>query len=202
MYTLQRKADLKDNQTKQLSLLSAANVPVTKLFIFDPALDYGWHFYREGQSTKEQKVKVKLEFANSQKNNLGMPLPKGSIKVYKHDSDGKLEFIGEDSIDHTPKDETLRLYLGDAFDVVGERKRMNYRQGDRWSEESIEISLRNHKDNSIKVNVLEHLWRYANWKILDKSHDFKKKDSQTIEFEVPVEKNSETKITYTVRYWW
>jgi hypothetical protein len=131
-----------------------------------------------------------------------MPLPNGKVKVYKQDTDGSLQFIGEDSIDHTPKDEIIRLYLGDAFDVVGERKKTNYRTGDDWAEESFEISLRNHKDSDIEVNVVEHLWRYSNWKILDKSQEFTKKDTQTIEFRVPVPKDGETKVNYTVRYWW
>jgi len=202
MYTLQRRTTVKDNQTKQIALLAAADIPVTKLFVYDPAVDYGWRYYREAQTAKEQKVKVKVEIINSKKNNLGMPLPKGKIKVYKKDSDGSLQFIGEDRIDHTPKDEKIRLYLGDAFDVVGERKSTNYRAGNDWAEESFEISLRNHKESDIEVNVLEHLWRYANWKIIEKSQEFTKKDAQTIEFRVSVPKNDETKITYTVRYWW
>ena len=203
MYTLQRKTTVKDNQTKQISLLSASNVPVKKLFIYDPVDYFGWYWYHyEDRTTKEQKIKVKIELNNSKQNNLGMPLPKGKIKVYKKDTDGSLQFIGEDKIDHTPKDEIIRLYLGDAFDVVGERKKTNYRQGNDWAEESFEISLRNHKDSDIEVNVLEHLWRYSNWKIIEKSMEFNKKDAQTIEFKVPVAKDSETKVTYTVRYWW
>lgn len=204
MYTLQRKATIKDNQIKQLSLLSASNVPVKKLFIFD-AVDYfgwNWYYYEDQQPSKEQKVRVKLELTNSEKNNLGMPLPKGKVRVYKKDTDGSLQFIGEDRIDHAPKDETIRLYLGDAFDVVGERKKINYRQGEKWAEESFEISLRNHKDSDIEVTVVERLWRYGNWKIIDKSQEFTKKDAQTIEFKVPVATNSESKVTYTVRYWW
>jgi hypothetical protein len=131
-----------------------------------------------------------------------MPLPKGKVKVYKKDTDGTLQFVGEDRIDHTPKDETLRLYLGDAFDVIGERKKINYRQGNDWAEESFEITLRNHKETNIEVNVVEHLWRYANWKIINKSHGFTKKDARTIEFKVPVVKDGETRVNYTVRYWW
>jgi hypothetical protein len=131
-----------------------------------------------------------------------MPLPKGKIKVYKKDDDGSLQFVGEDMIDHTPKDEMVRLYLGDAFDVVGERKRVNYRESDHWAEETFEISLRNHKESDIKVNVIEHMWRHTNWKIITKSHEFTKKDAQTIEFKVPVVKDTETKVAYTVRYWW
>jgi hypothetical protein len=203
MYTLQRNTTVKDNQTKQIALLSANNVPVKKLFIFDPVDYYGWYWYNyEENQPKQQKVKVKIELVNSKQNNLGMPLPKGKIKVYKQDTDASLQFIGEDAIDHTPKDEKIKLYLGDAFDVVAERKKINYRQGERWAEESFEISLRNHKDSPIEVNVVERMWRYANWKITAKSHEFTKKDAQAIEFIVPVAKDAETKVTYTVKYWW
>ncbi len=202
MYTLGRKTTVKNNQTKQISLLNAADIPVQKLFIYDPALDYGWYYYREGKSTKEQKVKVKLEIKNSKENNLGMPFPKGNVKVYKKDTDGALEFIGEDSIDHTPKDEKIRLYLGDAFDVLGERKRMDYREFGKTADETIEISLRNHKEEDIEVLVVEHLWRYTNWEMTQKTHDFTKKDAQTVEFKIPVPKDKEVKLTYTVHYWW
>lgn len=204
MYTLGRKTTVKDNQTKQISLLSASNVPIKKLFIYDPVDYFGfnWYYYEDQQTTKEQKVKVKIEFKNSKDNNLGMPLPKGKIKVYKQDTDASLQFIGEDRIDHTPKDEKIRLEIGDAFDVVGERKRMSHRQGERWVEDSYEISLRNHKDSDIEVNVVEHMWRYANWKITNKSHEFTKKDAQTVEFNIPVAKDGETKLSYIVKYWW
>jgi hypothetical protein len=202
MYTLQRKATLRDNQTKQITLLTAVGVPVNKLFIYDPALDYGWYYNQESQTTNEQKVKVKMELVNSQANNLGMPLPKGKVRVYKKDTDGKLEFIGEDAIDHTPKDEKIRLYLGDAFDVVGERRRIDYKTFGLTADETIEISLRNHKDEDIEIMVVEHLWRYMNWQITSKTHDFTKKDAQTAEFKIPVPKNSESKLRYTVHYWW
>ncbi len=202
MYTLQRRTTVKNNQTKQVSLLNAGGVPVTKLFIFDPAKAYGWYYYQEGQSPREQKVQVKLEVTNSQKNNLGMPLPRGKVKVYKKDSDGKLEFIGEDSIDHTPRDEKIRLFLGDAFDVVGERKRMDFKQYGNTADERIEVSLRNHKDENISVTVVEHLWRYMNWEIKDNNVQFVKKDAQTVEYTVTVPRNGETKISYTAHYWW
>lgn len=201
MYTLQRNTTLKDNQTKQISLLNASNVPVSKLFIYDPALMIGWRYYRDAEITREQKVNVKIEVVNNQKNNLGMPLPKGKVKVYKKDTDGKLEFIGEDLIDHTPKDEKIRLYLGDAFDVVGERKRIDFQQVGNTEEETIEVSLRNHKEEDIEVIVIEHLWRYMNWEVKYKTHDFNKKDAQTIEFKINVPKNQEVKISYTVKYW-
>ncbi|MEK6714854.1 MAG: DUF4139 domain-containing protein [Candidatus Omnitrophota bacterium] len=204
MYSLQRRTTVKDNQTKQISLLSAANVPINKLFIYDPVDYFGWNWYynEDNQTTKEQKVKVKIELKNSKENNLGMPLPKGRIKVYKADTDASLQFIGEDKIDHTPKDEKIRLEIGDAFDVVGERKRTSHRQGERWVEDSYEISLRNHKESDIEVNVVEHMWRYSNWKIIFNSQDYTKKDAQTIEFKALVPKDSETKISYTVKYWW
>jgi hypothetical protein len=203
MYTLQRSTTVRDNQTKQISLLSANNVPAKKLFIFDPVDYFGWYWYRyEDGQPKQQKVKVRIELVNSKQNNLGMPLPKGKIKVYKQDTDGSMQFIGEDRIDHTPKDEKIRLYLGDAFDVVAERKKINYRQGEHWAEETFEISLRNHKESDIEVNVVERMWRYANWKITAKSHEFNKKDAQTVEFNVPVAKDGETKLSYTVKYWW
>jgi len=206
LYTLQRKTTVKDNQTKQISLLSANNVPVEKVFIYDPVDYFGWnwYYYEQRQKSKEQKIKVKLLLTNSKQYNLGMPLPKGKVKVYKKDSDGSLQFIGEDQIDHTPKDEQIKLYLGEAFDVVGERKKIDYREDHlaRWAEESFEVSLRNHKDSNIEVSVVEHLWRYTNWKIVVQSHEFTKKDAQTIEFKVPVAKDGETKVTYTVKYWW
>ncbi|MFH1093988.1 MAG: LSM domain-containing protein [Candidatus Omnitrophota bacterium] len=204
MYTLGRPTTVKNNQTKQISLLNANNVPVKKMFIFDQQDYYGlrWYYYDESNETQQQKIKVKIELTNSKENNLGMPLPKGNIKVYKEDSDGSLQFIGEDSIDHTPKDEKIRLYLGDAFDIVGEHKRTNFKTGDHWAEESFEISLRNHKEENIEVDVVEHMWRYANWKIINNSHKFTKKDAMSIEFKVPVQKDGETKINYTVKYWW
>lgn len=206
MYSLQRRTTVKDNQTKQISLFSASGVPVKKLFIYDPVDYFGrfWYYYDDRNTAKQQKIKVKLELTNSKQNNLGMPLPKGKIKVYKKDTDASLQFIGEDQIDHTPKDETIKLCLGEAFDVVGERKKTNFREDHnaQWAEESFEISLRNHKETDIEVIVVEHLWRYVNWKIINKSHEFTKKDAQTVEFKVPVPKDGETKVNYTVKYWW
>jgi len=202
MYTLQRKTTVKNNQTKQVTLFSASDIPVKKLFLFDPALYGWWIYYNDVDSSKAQKIKVKLEIENIQKNNLGMPLPKGKIKVYKRDTDGSLEFIGEDSIDHTPKDEKFRIYLGDAFDIVGERKKVDFKKYGNSADETVEISLRNHKSEDIEVAVVEHMWRYNNWDITAKTHEYTKKDAGTIEFKVPVPKNGETKINYTVHYSW
>jgi hypothetical protein len=113
-----------------------------------------------------------------------------------------LQFIGEDSIDHTPKDEKIRLYIGDAFDVIGERTRTDYKKEYRTIRETYEISLRNHKEEGVLINVVEKMWRYSNWKIVNASDKWEKKDASTIEFKTKVPKDGEKKITYTVKYWW
>jgi hypothetical protein len=188
LYTLTRLSTIKDNEIKQITLFPNQRVNVNKLFIYDGA--------REAK-----KVKVNLEFINSQKEGLGIPLPKGKIRVYKEDVDKSLEFVGEDLIDHTPKDEKVRVYLGNAFDIVGERTRTNYNKisDDVW-EESYQIKIRNHKEERIEVLVVEHLYYYAEWKITKSNFDYIKKDAQTIEFKLPVEGDGETILNYTVRY--
>ncbi|MFH2068641.1 MAG: DUF4139 domain-containing protein [Candidatus Omnitrophota bacterium] len=199
LYTLQRKTDLKNNQTKQIALFAAPRVPVEKIYTYDGAL-YRWYYY---DSWKDQpynkKVEVKLDFKNSEKNGLGIPLPKGKIKVYKADSDDTLQFIGEDQIDHTPKDEKISLFLGNAFDVVGERKITNHKMVTAnlyW--DTYEITLRNHKKEPIAVKVVEHQW--GDWNIIQSSHKYEKKDAFTLEFNLPVEKDGESTITYTAEY--
>lgn len=200
MYTLQYPSTVKDNQTKQISLLTTEEVPINKILVFES--------YSQSYSDKMEKAKVMIETINSKENKLGMPLPKGKVRVYKKDQDDSLQFVGEDAIDHTPKDEKIRLYIGDAFDVVGQRKKTNFKQGgvilfSGSIEESYEISLRNHKEEDIEVTVVEHLYNYNNWKITTSSHPFTKKDAQTIEFKVKVPKGGEeVKISYTVKYWW
>jgi hypothetical protein len=196
LYSLQGKTDIRDNETKQMSLFNAADIPVKKLFIFEPNSGY---FYpsRGGVQSREQKVQVKFEFSNSEKNHLGMPMPKGKVRVYKKDQDGALQFIGEDEIDHTPRDEKVRLFIGDAFDLVGERKQTNFnRVSDRVSRYSYEISLRNHKDSDVTIVAVEH--SYGDWTILNSSTDYAKKDSHTFEFPVKVPSKGEVKITYEI----
>ena len=188
VYTLDRPATVADRETKQLSLFPSAETSARKVFTYDGA--------REAT-----KVTVRMEFVNSKKNGLGMALPAGKVRVYKEDTDGALEFVGEDAIDHTPRDETVRLYLGNAFDLVGERKRTDRRKiGERTREESFEIQLRNHKDEAVEVVIVEHL--FGDWVVLRNSHDYRKKDAQTIEFPVQVEANGETTVTYTARTTW
>jgi hypothetical protein len=124
--------------------------------------------------------------------------------VYKKDIDGSSLLIGEDAIDHTPEDEQVRLYVGDAFDIVGERIQTDFRTDydDDWMEESFEITVRNHKDEDIEIRIVEHMFRWSEWSILDSSHEYEKVDSQTIEYSVPVEADGETVVTYTVLYEW
>jgi hypothetical protein len=199
MYTLGRTTTVNENQIKQVELLTAAEVPVLKRYVFEPGGKY-WH-RRYGQG-ELYKVNVYVEFKNSKEQKLGMPLPKGKIRVYKKDpADASLEFVGEDEIDHTPKDEELKLYVGDAFDIVGEKTITDRKQAQRWRQESIKIELRNHKEEDITVRLREHLGG-GQWEITAKSQDFKKIDANTIEFDVPVAKNGKAQVTYSVDYRW
>ncbi|MBP1691341.1 MAG: hypothetical protein H6Q32_693, partial [Bacteroidetes bacterium] len=131
-------------------------------------------------------------------------LPKGKVRVYKRDQDGKEQFIGEDQIDHTPKDEELRLYLGNAFDIVGERAQKDFKSlaGGRIVEESIEIKVRNHKAEPVEVQVYEHPWRWSQWEIISASGEWQKVDQSTLRFPVKVGKDQEKVVKYTVRYSW
>jgi hypothetical protein len=144
------------------------------------------------------------EFKNSKENHLGMPLPKGSVRFYRRDVDGQLEFTGENEIDHTPSDEIIRLYTGNAFDAVGERRRVSYKldYNDRWLDEAFEIKLRNHKTEPLEVRVVEHLYRSANWEISKNTDPFHKLDSKTVEFRVQVQPGAEKIIDYMVHYSW
>jgi hypothetical protein len=133
-----------------------------------------------------------------------MPLPKGRMRFYRRDGDGSLQFVGENTIDHTPKDETVRVYLGNAFDLTGARTRMDFKlqQGSRTMVESYKVAVRNAKDTAATVRVVEHLYRTATWEITKNSDPFTKKDSQTIEFNVEVPAHGEKDVTYTATYTW
>jgi hypothetical protein len=212
LYTLQRPATILDNQTKQIELNHGENVPFQKIYTYDGAqLNGNWENYNQRNRTapkygtqSNKKVNVIMEFKNSEKNNLGMPLPAGKIRVYKKDEDGSQEFVGEDKIEHAPKDETIRLYTGNAFDVVGERKQTFFKMvvAKHVYDETFEIRLRNHKNQDVTVRVPEHLYRWSDWEITEKSQEFTKTDSKSIEFNVPVPKDGETVVSYTVRYTW
>ena len=141
---------------------------------------------------------------NDDESGLGMPLPKGKVRVYKRDDDGKEQFIGEDQIDHTPKDEEVRLYLGNAFDIVGERVQKDFKSfaSGRIVEETIEIKVRNHKKESVEVQVYEHPWRWSQWEILGSTAKWEKVDQTTMKFPVKIGKDEEKTVRYTIRYSW
>ena len=193
LYSLERPTTVLDREIKQVEFIRAANVPAKRIYVYDGwKLDpqyRGWDYSNirnraEYGTLSNPKVWVMLEFENSEDSNLGMPLPKGKVKVYRRDIDERNEFIGEDQIDHTPKDETVRLYTGNAFHVVGERRQTNFQHDSRqrWLDESFEIKVRNHKDEEIEVRVVEHLYRWTQWEIRASSHQHTKPDSRTIVF--------------------
>jgi len=196
IYTLQRPATVKDSQTKQISLVQADTIAVKKELLYRGA-SYYYHS-RYGEAMSNQKVGVFVEIENREKNHLGIPLPKGTVRVYKQDSSGSLQFVGEDSIDHTPKDEKVRIKLGDAFDVVGSRKQTDWKKiaYDTY-EAAFEISLRNHKKEDVVVKVVEPI--PGDWKMLSASHEFTKSEAFTAEFQVRVPQDGETKVSYRVR---
>jgi hypothetical protein len=197
LYSLERPTDVKNNQSKQVGLLAAKDVPIGKEYVF-----YGAdHYYRarhSGEIVRNQKVPVFLLFRNDKESRLGMPLPKGIVRVYKRDKDDALQFVGENRIDHTPKDEKVRLMLGDAFDVVGDRRQTSWNviSGNTY-EAAYEISLRNHKKEEITVRVVEPI--PGDWKILETSHPYEKEDSQTAVFPVKADPGVEVKLKYRVR---
>jgi len=212
LYSLQRHTDLANNETKQIELTSGHNIPAAKLFVYDGIADnwrlyYNNYSYRSQESFGQQsnnKVGVYINFKNEKKSGLGIPLPKGRVRVYKRDDDGKEQFIGEDEIDHTPKDEAVRLYLGNAFDIVGERKQTNFKivVSGHVIEESFEITLRNHKAEPVEVQVYEHPWRWSDWEIVKHNTEWNKVDQTTIDFPVTLQKDEEKKVSYTIRYVW
>jgi hypothetical protein len=197
LYTLQRRSTIKDKQTKQISLLDAAGASVTKSYVYQSRFSY-W-FRAAHDPDKSTKVGVYISLENSEQNHMGMPLPKGTVRVYKKDADAALQFIGEDAIDHTPTDETVRVKLGDAFDIVGERRQTNYKVLDSGHlyESSYSIELRNHKEEDVIVSVVELI--PGDWEITQKSHAFEKETSSRVRFDIPVARKATAELTYTIR---
>ena len=186
LYTLQRPVTLKDRKIKQISLFQTAKVKVNKIYTYD-GQRYG------------KKVRVTLEFTNDKPSGLGMPLPAGKIRVYKEDLDESQVFIGEDLIDHTPKDEKVRVYVGNVSDIVGERTVKDVKEVSRHSRrETVEILLRNHKEEDVKITVIEHF--RGDWEFVGKTPPVKKKDARKVEFEIAVPKGTEKAVQYTVLY--
>jgi hypothetical protein len=211
LYTLQNPVTLRDRDTKQVEFVHATGVSSQKLFVYDGAQfpDYGWNYETvrndRGYGTQSNpKVWIMQEFKNTKSNGLGIPLPKGTLRFYRRDDDGRLEFTGENVIDHTPSDETVRVYTGNAFDIVGERKQTDYRINvDRhFIDETYEIHVRNHKKESVEVRAVEHMFRCDNWELTSKSQSYRKLDSHRIEFPLRIAANGEAVITYTVHYTW
>jgi len=211
LYTLPRRTTLPDNATKQIELFPpVSGIGCDKELVFEPVT--GPFYFGDSPSTNaaygqtgNTDVNVFLRFRNDGKSGLGVPLPAGRVRVNQRDpADGSLEFIGEDAIDHTPKDEDVRVRMGNAFDVVGERTQtgFNVNTSAREMTESFRISLRNHKDQAVHVVAREHLYRWSNWEITKADHDWEKQDARTVHFPVNVPANGETTINYTVRYSW
>lgn len=190
LYTLSRPTTIKNFQVKQVELLTAAAVPAQKLYVYEGAVE-------------PEKVKVMLEVTNSREQNLGMPLPKGKIRVQKADADGSLQLIGEDRIDHTPQNEKLRIKLGYAFDITGDRIKTEVREvTHHCREESYRIKLRNHKAQPVTVTAVEKFSPWLEWKIVKKDHPYIRNEAGKAEFTVVVPPNGEKVVNYTVRYQW
>ncbi|HET6178897.1 MAG TPA: hypothetical protein VFE61_18350 [Candidatus Sulfotelmatobacter sp.] len=212
LYTLERPTTLHDQETKQVEFVRATGIRAQRIYVYDGARLDQYGYYNPDQVRQDagygtlsnSKISVMEEFKNSDTNHLGIPLPKGKLRFYRADTDGHLEFVGENTIDHTPKDETIRVYTGNAFDVVGERKRTNFRvdSNQHWMEESFEIRVRNHKKETANVRVVEHLYRCANWKLTEQSHPSRKMDAHTVELPVTVAADGEAVVSYTVHYSW
>ena len=200
LYTLGRRTSVEDKETKQISLLQGSGVPVEKVFVVN-----GQNFYYHNQSNpgspQKDPVMVFYKFKNEEKAGLGMPLPAGNVRVYQKDSKGGVLFIGEDHIDHTPKDEMVTVHIGNAFDVVAERKQTDYKRIDNhvWEME-FEITLRNHKDAPITVEVNEPIG--GDWEMLSSTYKYTKTAAWAAQFRVPVEKNGTSVLKYRIRARW
>ena len=211
LYTLPRATLLRDRQTKQIEFVRAEDVVSSNSYQYDGAKVDLSRMYRNDMEQDRNfgieyntKVQVARQFTNSEKNHLGIPLPKGKMRVYRRDEEGRLQFTGENEIDHTPRDEDVKLITGNAFDITGKRIQTNFvlNGNQRWADESFEITLKNHKDQPVAVQVVEHLYRYANWQITQSTIEHEKKDSRTILFNADVPARGEKKLTYTVHYSW
>lgn len=217
LYTLDGRTTLANNETKQMTLLTAPDAGVQRQLVFDSQRQWGWYAQPgAGYRTEEVRGAIMLQLRNSESNRMGMPLPAGIVRLYKADGRGNLQFLGEDRIDHTPRDEMVRLYVGDAFDVVATRRTVSERRlrldregreipdvgslcrGCRQAWEfSQEIVVRNHKDSAADVLLTEHL--NGDWKLVSQSHPHRRKDAGTLEFELRVPARAEVTVTYTAR---
>lgn len=197
LYTLQRPTSIREQETKQVSLLEAAGFDVSKEYVLNGQAYYYRSYNNPGAAIKE-KVGVYMQFRNSERNKLGMPLPAGTVRLYKQDANGNQQFIGEDRIDHTPKDEDVRVKVGDAFDIVAERKQTDYKViASNVYEYAYEIKIRNHKQSAVTVIVNEPIG--GDWEMLSSSYKAEKTAAFAAQFKIPIEKDGEAKLTYRVR---
>ncbi len=214
LYTLERTSTIENGETKQVEFLRASAVPSKRLYVYegyslggDEYLRINWQYQATQQDiglTRNTHVFIMREFRNSEAAHLGKALPAGIMRFYRRDDDGRLQFVGENRLQHTPKDETVRVYTGNAFDITAERTRTDFKIGNslRWLDESYEIKLRNHKKEPVQVQVIEHLYRGDNWTITAKSIDYVKKDSHTAEFTATIPPDGEQTVSYSVHYTW
>jgi len=214
LYTLPLATTLHDRETKQVEFLRSGKVASKRIYVYDgakidPRRYAGWNAENirtqpEYGSESNPKVWVMREFNNSEANGLGVALPRGRVRFYRRDQGGQLEFTGENNIDHTPRNEQVRVYTGNAFDIVGERKRTNFQvNADKnWLDESFEIRIRNHKKEAVEVRAVEHMYRWSNWRVIAQTLSHTKKDSRTAEFLVKLQPDQEQVLTYTVHYSW
>lgn len=207
MYTLPLATTLRDRETKQVEFVRADTVQTKKLYVYQGlhAKYYGsLNTNQQYGQNSQPEVAIYREFENNDANGLAVPLPAGRMRFYRMDTDGQLEFTGENSIDHTPRNETIRIYLGNAFDLIGERTRTDFfmHKSQDLMRETFAIEIRNRSEEPVTVHVLEPLFRWSNWKIYAHSHVFEQIDAQTIEFPVSVEADSTVTVQYTVEYSW
>ena len=210
MYTLPRPSSVANNEVKQLEMFSPIQgMKVEKKYLYDPMQQYRWYgSVNQNKSydvTSPKKVNIFIEFKNSKDNHLGLPLPAGKIRVFKQDpADKALEFVGEEQIDHTAVEEKLSLQVGNAFDVFGEWKQTDFQVdiNRHWMKETIEVKVHNSKKENIVVRVKQPMHRANNWKITEKSAEFTKLDAFHVAWDLPVESEKDTTLTYTVEYTW
>ncbi len=212
LYSLPLPTTIHDRETKQVEFVRASGIQSKRLYVYDGVqFDRNYNAYQDVRNIQQYgtqsnpHVWVMREFSNNDANHLGIPLPKGRVRFYRRDQDGQVEFTGENEIDHTPKDETVRVYTGNAFDITGERRQTRFQsqmQPGGWADESFEIKLRNHKKEAATVRVVEHLYRWSNWVITQESAQHRQVDSRTIEYEVTLQPDEERTLTYTAHYTW
>lgn len=200
LYSLGRRTTIHNNETKQINLLSGSSVPVEKIFVVE-GQNFYYHNYQHPGTPLKDPVKVFFKFRNDQKSGLGMPMPAGVVRVYQADSKGGVQFVGEDRINHTPKDEMLTIHIGSAFDVVSERKQTDFKKlGGSLYEMEFEITIRNHKSSAITVDVNEPIG--GDWQMLESTHKWTKTAAWAANFKVPVEKDGTSVLRYRIRARW